>query len=126
MGKIIVSFSHKGGVGKTTLVQNIGVALSKQNKKVLLIDFDPQRNLSANIAGFGDSIEYNSILKSGIEADEEIDKNFKEFEEKSSKWIEFERKYSSFLDVLNDNKNKQIYNYIEYNKRTQLNTLFDY
>ena len=127
MGKIIVSFSHKGGVGKTTLVQNIGVALSKKNKKVLLIDFDPQRNLSANIAGFGDSIEYNSILKNDIEqSDDDIDRNFKEFEEKSSKWIEFESKYSSFLDILNDHKNKQVYNYIEYNKRTCPNTLFDF
>ena len=127
MGKIIVSFSHKGGVGKTTLVQNIGVALSQKNKKVLLIDFDTQRNLSVNIAGFGYSIEYSSVLKNDNDieqSDDDIDKKFKEFEEKSLKWIEFECTYASFLDILTNEGNKKIYKYVEYDKRQNKIGLF--
>lgn len=43
----IISFSnHKGGTGKTTSVVNIACALRDKNKKVLIIDLDPQGNLS--------------------------------------------------------------------------------
>ena len=52
MGKIITVFSHKGGVGKTTLVHNIGYILANRGKKVLLMDADPQMNLTAAVAGF--------------------------------------------------------------------------
>lgn len=40
-------FNHKGGVGKTTLTVNIASALADANKKVLLVDSDPQCNLSS-------------------------------------------------------------------------------
>lgn len=43
---IISVANQKGGVGKTTSVINIGVGLSKVNKKVLLVDADPQAHLS--------------------------------------------------------------------------------
>lgn len=47
MKKIISFANQKGGVGKTTTTKNIGVALQKKSKKVLLVDFDPQGNLSS-------------------------------------------------------------------------------
>jgi chromosome partitioning protein len=47
---MILSFSNqKGGVGKTTTTLNIGVYLAKQNKRVLLVDLDPQANLTSGL-----------------------------------------------------------------------------
>lgn len=46
MTKIISFLNQKGGVGKTTSVYNVGVALSLQGKKVLLVDNDPQASLT--------------------------------------------------------------------------------
>ena len=43
----VTLFSHKGGVGKTTLTANIAFALAQSGKSVLLIDSDPQCNLTS-------------------------------------------------------------------------------
>ena len=43
----ITIFNHKGGVGKTTLTANIAFALSSIGKSILLIDSDPQCNLTS-------------------------------------------------------------------------------
>lgn len=46
---VIAIINHKGGVGKTTTTLNLGKALSLCGKKTLIIDIDPQANLSQSI-----------------------------------------------------------------------------
>jgi cellulose biosynthesis protein BcsQ len=45
--KRITLYNHKGGVGKTTLLINIAAALAALGKRILLVDADPQCNLSS-------------------------------------------------------------------------------
>lgn len=49
MGSVISLLNHKGGVGKTTSAINIGAAMVELGKRVLLIDLDPQANLSISL-----------------------------------------------------------------------------
>ena len=56
---IINFFNHKGGAGKTTLVHNLGFILADKGHRVLLIDADPQMNLTAAMYDLSISVEYS-------------------------------------------------------------------
>lgn len=49
MGKVLALTNSKGGVGKTTSAVNLGIGLAKEGQKVLLIDCDPQGNMSVSL-----------------------------------------------------------------------------
>lgn len=62
--KIVVLFNHKGGVSKTTSTFNIGWKLAQLGKKVLLVDGDPQCNLTGLLLGVDRFEDYYSNPRS--------------------------------------------------------------
>jgi chromosome partitioning protein len=77
MPRIISIVNQKGGVGKTTTVINVGAALAELGKKVLLVDFDPQGNLSAGLDVSPELIEQKNTYNCLV-AEEPASKNIVE------------------------------------------------
>ena len=49
MCRVISVSNQKGGIGKSSVVANLGIGLARSGKKVLLIDADPQGSLTASL-----------------------------------------------------------------------------
>jgi chromosome partitioning protein len=100
MGHVISFFNYKGGVGKTTTIYNLSVMLAKMGKKVLLIDADPQSNLTASIYGMGNKAIYEDS------GDSQLELNFEDDKEVTIKndniWRDYQKNYFTIYDFLQE------------------------
>lgn len=102
--KTISIFNQKGGVGKTTSVVNLAVALSYLDKKVLVIDMDPQANATTGLGIDKNKIDTSIYDLFYIVSDEE---EMKKISAKNEKEIKVEdNKEELEKEVKKEEKNK--------------------
>ena len=82
--KIIAVANQKGGVGKTTTCVNLGIGLARQGRKVLLVDFDPQANLTISL---------------GYQMPDELPVTLTDRYRDSRKWSFFQRRLSDWRQL---------------------------
>ena len=59
MGKVLAFINQKGGVGKTTSAENVGLSLAVSEIKTLIVDLDPQANATIGLSDLTDKSDKN-------------------------------------------------------------------
>ena len=75
MNKIISVTNQKGGVGKTTTVVNLATALASIDKKVLVIDMDPQYNSSMSFNVYNPNLSIYRVFSNEVNIEDTIQKS---------------------------------------------------
>jgi chromosome partitioning protein len=73
MGRIVAVANQKGGVGKTTTTINLAAALAHAGRTVLLVDVDPQGNLTSGVGRKGQPAEAGSIYEALTSSEPTVD-----------------------------------------------------
>ncbi|AMW18804.1 ParA family protein [Mycobacteroides chelonae] len=85
--KIISVFNHKGGVSKTTTTFNLGWKLAQQGKRVIMVDGDPQCNLTGVVLGLNPEWPEDEIVDDAT-SDDAIDRRYASTQEKAADFWE--------------------------------------
>lgn len=119
MGKCIVFVNQKGGVGKTTSCINIGAYIALAGKKVLLVDFDSQGNMSSGVGVSKDKPTIYELLAGQVSAQDAVKKTSVEGLDVISASIDL----SGAAIELVDQENREFF---LKNALTPLKSLYDY
>ena len=119
MGKCIVFVNQKGGVGKTTSCINIGAYIALAGKKVLLVDFDSQGNMSSGVGVSKDKPTIYELLAGQVSAQDAVKKSSVEGLDVISASIDL----SGAAIELVDQENREFF---LKNVLTPLKSLYDY